>query len=219
MKRKVVKYTVLAICITTMVLLAGCGKKDVPKVKIEVETEIKTKGAAENKTEESQTELFEQLPQGFDFSSGAGGWGTHFDLNPDGTFTGQYHDSEMGDVGEGYSNGTVYICNFNGKFTTPKQIDEYTYSMKLEYLNTEETSRKEYYEDEIRYIYSEPYGFDKADEFLIYFPGIHLSDLPDEFVSWLRAFLNVETTEILPYYGIYNVGGEEGFVAYDSGTK
>lgn len=66
----------------------------------------------------------------------------------------------------------------------------------------------------MRYVYSEPYGFDYADEFLIYLPGIQIADLPDGFVSWLNAFLDVQATEILPYYGIYNMGGEEGFVAY-----
>ena len=164
--------------------------------------------------ENSESDIFGQLPQGFDFSSGAGAWGTHIDLNPDGTFTGQYHDTEMGDTGSGYPNGTVYICNFDGKFSIPKQLDEYTYSMRLEYLNTDGIPGNEYYENNMRYVYSEPYGFDYADEFLIYLPGIQIADLPDGFVSWLNAFLDVQATEILPYYGIYNMGGEEGFVAY-----
>lgn len=158
--------------------------------------------------------IFEVLPKSFDFSSGSGGWRTHLDLNPDGTFTGQYYDSDMGDTGSGYTNGTVYICNFDGKFSKPEQVNEYTYSMNLEYLNTEGALGDEYYENNTRYIYSSPYGFDNANEFLIYLPGIRISDLPDGFVLWLYAFLDVRTTEILPYYGIYNVGGEEGFVAY-----
>ena len=72
----------------------------------------------------------------------------------------------------------------------------------------------DYYEEGTRYLVSEPYGFDHADEFLIYFPGIAIANLPDGFTNWLNAFLNVQTTEIFPYYGIYNVGGEKGFVSY-----
>lgn len=160
-------------------------------------------------------DIFGLLPSEFVFSSGSGGWATEITLNDDGTFSGQYHDSEMGDTGNQYPDGTVYISNFNGKFTTPKKVNEYTYSMRLDYLSSEGTIGDEYYENNQRYIISEPYGFDDADEFMIYLPGIAMSDLPEGFISWLYAFINVQTTEILPCYGIYNVGGEEGFVAYD----
>lgn len=163
---------------------------------------------------QENSDIFALLPSKFVFSSGAGGWATEITLNADGTFSGQYHDSEMGDTGNQYPDGTVYISNFNGKFTTPKQVNEYKYSMKLDYLNIEGTIGDEYYENNQRYIISEPYGFDDADEFMIYFPGIAMSDLPEGFISWLYAFINVQTTEILPCYGIYNVGGKEGFIAY-----
>ena len=164
---------------------------------------------------ENKSSVFESMPKGFDFSSGAGAWSTHIDIENDGSFVGQYHDMEMGDAGEDYLNGTVYICNFSGKFSNPKQIDEYTYSMKLEWLETDGDSGDSYIEDEIMYINSDPYGFDEADEFIIYAPGIQISDLPEGFVFWLNSFMNVQTTDILPYYGIYNVNGEKGFVGYE----
>ena len=163
---------------------------------------------------EEQSSVFEKIPQEFVFTSGAGGWETVITINSDGTFTGEYKDSEMGDTGENYPNGTMSICNFKGKFTSPKQVDEYIYSMKLEYLEQEKNPGDEYYEEGTRYLVSEPYGFDHADEFLIYFPGIAIANLPDGFTNWLNAFLNVQTTESFPHYGIYNVGGEEGFVSY-----
>ena len=163
---------------------------------------------------EEQSSVFEKIPQEFVFTSGAGGWETVITINSDGTFTGEYKDSEMGDTGENYPNGTMSICNFKGKFTSPKQVDEYIYSMKLEYLEQEKNPGDEYYEEGTRYLVSEPDGFAHADEFLIYFPGIAIANLPDGFTNWLNAFLNVQTTEIFPHYGIYNVGGEEGFVSY-----
>lgn len=169
--------------------------------------------------ERDSSDIFSLLPSEFVFSSGAGGWATEITLKDDGTFNGQYHDSDMGDSGTGYSNGTVYICDFSGKFTMPKKINEYIYSMNLESLDVEGTSGTVYYENDIRYIVSDPYGFDNADEFMIYLPGIAMGDLPEGFVNWLLAFINVQTTEILPCYGIYNVGGEKGFVAYDIGIS
>ena len=89
---------------------------------------------------EEQSSVFEKIPQEFVFTSGAGGWETVITINSDGTFTGEYKDSEMGDTGENYPNGTMSICNFKGKFTSPKQVDEYIYSMKLEYLEQEKKS-------------------------------------------------------------------------------
>ena len=163
--------------------------------------------------------VIESLPSIFTFSSGVGGWATEITLNADGTFSGQYHDSEMGDTGNQYPDGTVYISSFTGKFTAPKQVDEYTYSMKLDYLNSEGTIGDEYYENNQRYIISEPYGFDNADEFMIYLPGIAMSDLPEGFINWLYPFINGQTTEILPLYGIYNVGGKKGFVARNMSTS
>lgn len=159
--------------------------------------------------------IFESMPSSFAFSSGAGGWATQFTLEDDGSFSGQYVDTDMGDVGSEYPGGAVYISNFTGKFTTPIQINDYTYSMRLENLQAEGTAGEEYYENGQRFIYSDPYGFDSADEFLIYTPGAPMADLPEGFKSWLLAFMNPNEEQTLPYYGIYNVGGEEGFVGFE----
>lgn len=61
--------------------------------------------------------LPEDMPQDFVFSSGAGGWQTSLTLNRDGSFTGTYSDSEMGDQRDDYPHGTVYICEFSGQFS------------------------------------------------------------------------------------------------------
>ena len=121
----------------------------------------------------------------------------------------------MGDTDTEYPNGTVYISKFTGKFTTPTQINDYTYSMQLENLQAEGTTGEEYYENGQRFIYSDPYGFDNADVFLIYTPGAPMAELPEGFKSWLLAFMNPNEEQTLPCYGIYNVGGEEGFVGFE----
>lgn len=165
-----------------------------------------------NRQDDKTISIFESMTQQFIFSSGAGAWSTVITIEKDGSFTGQYHDSDMGDTGDGYSGGTVYICNFSGKFSEPEQLDTYTYSMQLESLNVEGTAGEIYYENNIKYVYSNPYGFNDADEFVIYSPGIRIDDLPQGFVSWLRTFVNVQTTEVLPVYGIYNINADAGFI-------
>lgn len=168
--------------------------------------------------ERENSDIFSLLPSEFVFSSGAGGWATEITLNDDGTFKGQYYDSDMGDTGTGYSNGTVYICDFSGKFTMQKKINEYIYSMNLESLDVEGTSGTVYYENDIRYIVSDPYGFDNADEFLIYLPGCPLEETSEEFLSW--SFINTQIRNTIPtgVYGIYNVGGMEGFMGEDDNS-
>lgn len=156
---------------------------------------------------------FSDIPSEFVFSSGAGGWGTYLTIEADGSFKGEYHDSEMGLTGEGYSRGTVYICGFDGKFSEPQKVSEYVYSMKLESLNVKESAGTEYIENDIRYIVSEPYGMENADEFYIYLPGASMAELPKAFLSWTHIDRDIRDTLPSGYYGIYNAGGEKGFTA------
>lgn len=155
----------------------------------------------------NETIIFESIPHQFVFTSGVGGWSTEIEIKNDGTFTGQYHDTAMG-LKE------VYICNFNGKFYNVKQIDDYTYSMSLEYIKTEGTFDEFYYENGMKYIYTEPYGFDNAHEFMLYLPGIAVSKLPQDFLTCANSIIYNKIEDVFPdgYYGLYNVEGKEGFV-------
>ena len=158
--------------------------------------------------------VFQVLPECFYFSSGAGAWGTELQIKEEGSFVGQYHDSEMGSTGEGYPNGTVYICNFEGKFSEVEKIDDCTYSMKLETIDAEGTVGESYCEDGIRYVYAEPYGIAGGEEFMLYLPGCRIVDLPEGFVVGSHVLWSDPDAEILDCYGIYNVNGEAAFVGY-----
>ena len=72
-------------------------------------------------------EVFERLDgTTFYFLSGAGAWSTELVFSSDGSFTGYYHDTDMGDCGMGYPNGTRYECDFSGTFALAEQRDEFT---------------------------------------------------------------------------------------------
>lgn len=152
----------------------------------------------------------------FWFTSGAGGWATILRIGPDGTFSGNFHDSDMGVAGDDYPDGTVYICNFNGKFTSVKKISDYEYSMKCENLMQEGIEGEEEIIDGIKYITSTPYGFDNAGEFRLYLPGKEISELPSEYVDWI---LGLSENESLDFYGLYNVVGKQGFSSYQMESK
>lgn len=170
-------------------------------------------GAVEQTQPEGQTAgaLPFDSAKDFYFASGVGGWGTSLTLNPDGTFTGCYHDSNLGDSGDGYD-CTVYICNFNGSFQNIREKDEYTYSMELASVEIDDTESAEWIEEQdgtrVRYILAEPYGIDGGKTFYLYLPGTPVSVLPAEYVGWCYGLS--EQTE-LPGYGLYNVDMQEGF--------
>ena len=123
----------------------------------------------------------------FTFMSGAGGWATQMKLHSDGSFTGKYYDSDMGDTGPGYPNGTEYYCEFSGKFSNMRQIDDMTWAMNLTSLKEEKIKDGEI-KDGVKYYQGYAYGLDDGDEFRVYMPGTRLSKLPEESQSWLSAY-------------------------------
>lgn len=161
------------------------------------------------------TVILEELPT-FIFSSGVGGWGTSLTIYEDGSFEGSFHDSDMGDTGDGYSNGTVYLSDFRGSFSDIKKVNEYTYTMKLETIKLEKEPGTEWIEKEARYVASEPYGMDIAEEVYLYLPGAPTAELPADFVDWVsmpRGWVEENIPAILNGYGFYNPNERTGFYA------
>lgn len=153
----------------------------------------------------------------FSFSSGAFGWGTEVEIFSDGTFSGHHHDSNMGDTGEGYPEGTRYTCHFQGVLSSLTKTGDFEYSMKCESITQEGIEGEEMItEDGFRYITSSPYGFDDADVIKLYLPGKQARELPEMFISWVSMprGLNLKDNDELPFYGLYNVEGEQGFSHY-----
>ncbi len=198
------------------------AKQDIEKI-----TEI-TKSVLDKKSdqkEESDTKPKTDLSRefsytdlrgvSFTFSSGAGGWGTSLIINPDGSFSGTYLDSEMGIYGEEYPNGTVYICKFLGKFSALKKIDNLTYSTKIESLSCEKPVDTVEYDDGQRYIYTEPYGLQEYETIYFYLNGTPLSSLSEEHLTWLYYNFD-DDTDKLPFISMYNEKLEYGF--YSNGA-
>lgn len=166
-------------------------------------------------TAELQEEAVSALPGTYPidmiFSSGAGGWSTTLTLSQDGSFTGAFSDSEMGERDENeYPNGTVYVCNFSGKFKDIKKVNDYTYSMTLDSVKVSEDEEK--IEDGIRYKVGEPSGMDSGTEIYFYTPDAPVSELPEAFLSWWQESTDGSAT--LDCYAIYNKSADSGFFEY-----
>ena len=152
----------------------------------------------------------------FWFTSGHGGWATILTINEDGSFSGEFFDGDLGVTGEGYPNGTMYQSNFTGQFTQPVIVNDYTYSMEISEINYAEELGKEEIIDGMLYCYTDAYGVEGSEEFLIYLPGAPLAELPEEFRSWVDYHDLSNTTETeLPFYALNNEPEQYGFYSFD----
>lgn len=188
----------------------------VPEEPLETNTEsveITEKQSEDTKVSEAGTGFsFSDLKMyNFTFASGAGGWSTEMHINDDGSFYGNYHDSNMGETGAGYPNGTLYYCDFTGKFTAPEKINDYSYRFKIEKLDFARTSGEEEIIDGVKYIYTEAYGLDEAQNLIMYIPGTFVSKLSEELLSWIFIGESSDNYSVIPFYALYNEAPGYGF--------
>ena len=210
-----IDFRTLAILFCLMSIVAGLRNIDVfDKLAERLLAKVHGIGGVTS-TAELQEEAVSALPGTYPidmiFSSGAGGWSTTLTLSQDGSFTGAFSDSEMGERDENeYPNGTVYVCNFSGQFKDIKKVNDYTYSMTLDSVKVAEDEEK--IEDGIRYKAGEPSGMDSGTEIYFYTPDAPVSELPEAFLSWWQESADGSAT--LDCYAIYNKSADSGFFEY-----
>ncbi len=143
----------------------------------------------------------------FYFASGAGAWRTTMMIQADGSFAGEYLDSDM---------NIQYYCAFSGRFAPLVKVNEYTYSTQIDAIQYENEVGTEEAKDGILYRYSDAYGLENAENILIYLPGAPLAELSQEFRSWVgyHDLTYTEDTE-LPFFGLYNEADQCGFSGYN----
>lgn len=167
----------------------------------EAETESEEPATASTTEAETTTEEAEEIPEDigfsygklqhttFIFSSGAGAWETDLSVDADGNFSGMFHDSEMGDTGEGYPSGSIYFSEFSGRFGQLEKVDDYTYATTIESIEYVNEPGTEEIKDEMRYMYSEAYGLENAGRILFYLPGRPLDSFSEVERSWMNLYL------------------------------
>lgn len=143
----------------------------------------------------------------FYFASGAGAWSTTMMIQADGSFAGEYLDSDM---------NIQYYCAFSGQFAPLVKVNEYTYSTQINAIHYKNEVGTEEVKGDVLYRYSNAYGLENAENILIYLPGAPLAELPQEFRSWVgyHDLAYTEDTE-LPFFGLYNEANQCGFSGYN----
>ena len=160
----VIVILVIVIAVLGIMILMKNGKSDeagdstqnVTEVTTDASTEAadkedaSTETASEKDAEQTGENIFEKIPYAYSFSNGIG-LISEIELAADGTFTGHSVYNDSNSSGPGY-NFTCYQCDFSGKFSAPKKVDDYTYSMKVEYVDTEGTLNEEENRGGTRYV-------------------------------------------------------------------
>ena len=177
------------------------------------ETDASTETSA-TESEKAGYTLADLAKYTYEFSSGAGGWSTDFTIEEDGSFRGNYHDSELGDTGEGYENGTVICADFEGHFSELSKVSDYVYEMKLLDITYGKEGGTEEIADGVRYSYvDDAYGLTGTERFLVYIPGAAVSDLDEEVYTWVMW--SVEGSDTLTMPIIVNEDQKEGIYSYE----
>lgn len=167
-----------------------------------------------------ETALPADLPAQFTFSSGVGGWWTELTLQPDGSFTGQYSDWNMGGVtpemeaeaGEALPNGQCYRCDFTGTFGAIRQVSDVEYALVLTDLTCAQEPGTHAVIDGAWIDYTEPNGLEGGEEFRLYLPGRSTADFSESLQSWLTMPSALDAMpDPLDRWCLYNVAADTGF--------
>lgn len=164
-------------------------------------------------------EAMKQAAGNYSFGSGVGAWGTVMKVNKDGTFSGSYHDSDMGATGDGYPHGSRAESNFTGKFKSAKKNSDGTYTLQCDAsaFKIDGTVGESHIEDQIKVTISEPYGMEPCNEFTLYTDGTDLSTFSDAMKTWSNGYLIGNDVDTLNGKALLNVtsGADKGYTFYD----
>lgn len=211
MQRRLLTLAMAAVISITAASMSGCEKvKDDVTQSSETTADTEVTTGIEKATKADSGILEKIDGQLFYYSSGAGAWATELKVHADGSFEGHYYDMDMGDSGVKNPNGTQYDCQFKGQFSTPEKVGSYSYSMKVEKIETEKKEGTQEIKNGIKYAYTAPAGISDGAKVYVYVQGTPVNSLPAGYLSWANMSLN--GADKLPFYGIYNERDDAGFV-------
>lgn len=161
--------------------------------------------------------FWRQVKGKYIFSVGAGAWSTIMTVNADGTFSADYHDSDLGVTGDGYPNGSRSIASGTGKFNYSKRNDDGSFSMTCDQkaFHQNGTVGDVTIKDGVRVETVDGiYGLTPCNTFTVYPTGYATSALSDDVKSWMYGTVGNPLPSTLAGPLIVNDSGTFAFV-YD----
>ena len=219
MKKRIILAGVMAVSLA----MSGCNKvKDEAKSKVKgtgsvvaEEKETKT-GTDETETSQEPSELVKKMDQDmYSLYSDAAytchssfvcylyaltSLGADITFNcRENTFEGNYESAVLKIDGDGYD---MLKCHFTGTIDGFTRINEYSLSTHVTKLTTEKFDKKvdRYMDLPADVTYSDPYGFTKADEVILYLPNTPVSQIPGKALEWIEAYQDIDRNGLLGSY-------------------
>ena len=161
--------------------------------------------------------FWRQVKGKYIFSVGAGAWSTIMTVNADGSFSADYHDSDLGVTGDGYPNGSRAIASGTGKFTYTKRNNDGSFSMTCDpkAFHQNGTVGDVTIKDGVRVETVDGiYGLTPCNTFTVYPTGYATSALSDDVKSWMYGVIGNPFPSTLAGPLIVNDNGTFAFI-YD----
>ena len=162
-----------------------------PDLNVESDDSTDNNGKSGNKANTAASgAIFNDIAGSYGFASGSGGWTTTLQVNRDGTFSGYYSDTDLGDVSDEHPNGIRTESTFQGVFSKAKANDDGTYTLQCDAdkLNIEGDIGDSRIEDGTLVTISEPYGIAPCTTFTVYPQGYDSSRIDEDVLSWSTAW-------------------------------
>lgn len=162
-----------------------------PDLNVESDDSTDNNGKSGNKANTAASgAIFNDIAGSYGFASGSGGWTTTLQVNRDGTFSGYYSDTDLGDVSDEHPNGIRTESTFQGVFSKAKANDDGTYTLQCDAdkLNIEGNIGDSRIEDGTLVTISEPYGIAPCTTFTVYPQGYDSSRIDEDVLSWSTAW-------------------------------
>lgn len=142
----------------------------------------------------------------FILSNGVGNWETTLVLDNEGGIYGDFHDLNMGEVGEGYENGTYYWNEYWGYSDGIEKVNDYSYKFVLKDVATSQPGDVEEIDDEDSMKFKTTYNIEGVvdeSEYILYLPNTPILEMPKEALTWIPT---LETDrDIIDCYILYCV--------------
>ena len=148
----------------------------------------------------------------FILSNGVGNWETTLVLDNEGGIYGYFHDLNMGEVGEGYENGTYYWNEYWGYSEGIEKVNDYSYKFVLKDVATSQPGDVEEIDEEDSMKFKTTYNIEGVvdeSEYILYLPNTPVMELPEESLFWLK---NIEADkDVIDCYILYCVKNGDTF--------
>ena len=154
---------------------------------------------------------FSDVAGTYELSSGVGAWFTEMTVDPDGSFSGYFQDTDMD---EGELEGTPYRATisgaaFSGTLSKAERVGDRELDCTVKALTWEQFDP--YVEDDALRVSAQPSGMNKGDRLRFFMEGAEAGALPEGFLVWVRMREGDIAWEALHCIGMYNETADAGF--------